>query len=413
MSRRTARDVVSVDAEPLQVLMVTNNWVYGGRERVIQSLCEGFRELLGWDTTLVVARRHEAGAAACLERFPAPRGTPVTWLETARWRSVAFGLGRILRRTKPDVIFWHPDVATFPVYWVASVLSHSTNHVVAVYHGFEPTLRESERPTSGERLSGIVARRVSMSVAVSTGTALTVEKRLGLPSGSVEVIRNPVDAQFIRSQASGTDPEELAGRHPVVLVVARLSPEKDWDTLLRAFTMVATTARATLCIVGEGPERERIVRLARDAGVADRVLLTGNRPNPYRYMSCADVFVLSSHHEGFGMVLLEAMACGVPVVATDCESGPREIITHGQSGLLVAPQDPLALADSILSVLRDTDLAGRLRQGGLKRADEFGLRDAVEAYRQVAERVGRRSWRGARQSDDGQPASKTGSHVEK
>jgi glycosyltransferase involved in cell wall biosynthesis len=104
-------------------------------------------------------------------------------------------------------------------------------------------------------------------------------------------------------------------------------------------------------------------------------------------MAHADAFVLCSHYEGFGMVLLEAMACGVPVVATDCESGPREVITHGQNGLLVAPEDPAALAEGILAVLTDADLAQRLRQGGLKRAGEFNLHDAVEAYRQITERV--------------------------
>jgi glycosyltransferase involved in cell wall biosynthesis len=104
-------------------------------------------------------------------------------------------------------------------------------------------------------------------------------------------------------------------------------------------------------------------------------------------MSHADAFVLCSHYEGFGMVLLEAMACGVPVVATDCESGPREAITHGQNGLLVAPEDPAALAEGILAVLTDAELARRLRQGGLERADEFSLHDAVEAYHQVAEHV--------------------------
>jgi len=75
------------------------------------------------------------------------------------------------------------------------------------------------------------------------------------------------------------------------------------------------------------------------------------------------------------------------VVATDCESGPREIVTHGQNGLLVAQEDPAALAEGIMAVLTDADLAQRLRQGGLKRADGFSLRDAVEAYRQVAEHV--------------------------
>lgn len=372
---------------PVRVLMVTNNWIYGGRERVVEALCEGFRDSLGWDVTLVVVRRRDASAAASAERFPEPRGTLVRWLETDRLRRIVFPLGHIIRELSPNVIFWHADVDLFPFYWLASVLAGDTSQVVPVYHGIGLTTGAWVRSSLGERVRGMVARTVSMSVAVSKGTALAVETRFRVRPDTVHVVYNPIDTPNVRAKAVGREPVELAGKHPVVLAVARLSPPKDWETLITAFGKVAASTCANLCIVGEGEEREHIVQLAQGAGIVDRVILAGNQQNPYSYMSHADVFVLCSHYEAFGMVLLEAMACGVPVVATDCESGPREIVTHGQNGLLVAQEDPAALAEGIMAVLTDADLAQRLRQGGLKRADGFSLRDAVEAYRQVAEHV--------------------------
>lgn len=287
----------------------------------------------------------------------------------------------------PDVVFWHADAGFFPYYWLACVLAGCTSRVVAVHHGILPIISTSVRSRLGERLRGIVARRITMNVAVSRGTASAVEKRYRLKPGAVHAIYNAIDPLDIRTRASGDEPEELQGKHPVILAVARLSAEKNWETLIGAFGAVAAVARANLCIVGEGDERERIIQLARDAGVADRVVLTGNQPNPYVYMSHADVFALCSHYEGFGMVLLEAMACGVPVVAADCESGPREVITHNKDGLLVAPEDPLALAEGILAILTDAKLAQHLREGGLERASDFSHHNIVEAYRQIAEGV--------------------------
>jgi glycosyltransferase involved in cell wall biosynthesis len=393
--------------------MITNNWIYGGRERVIKCLCEGFRDLLGWDVTLVVARRRDNGGSRRLERFPEPRGTPVRWLETDRLRGVVLPLGRLIRELRPDVVFWHVDAGTFPYYWLASVLAGGTSRVVPVYHGLAPISGQSVRFRFGERLGGVVARRVSESVAVSKGTASEVERRFRLKPQTVRVVSNSVDLLDVRSKAAGPEPEELAGKHPVVLVVARLSPDKDWETLLVAFTAVAEETNASLYIVGEGEEHERIIKLARDVGVADRVVLTGEQPNPYKYMSHADVSVLCSHHEGFPMVLLESMVCGVPVVATDCESGPGEIVVHGHNGLLVPPEDPAALAEGILAILTDAELAQRLRQGGMERAEEFTLRKAVEAYRQIVEHVCWRRRDKVLQSVDEKHVSKRGSCAKK
>jgi glycosyltransferase involved in cell wall biosynthesis len=387
MSRDTVCDGTGYPTTPMHVLMVANNWVYGGLERVVTLLCEGFRDFLGWDVTLVVARCREARGATPVEQFPEPRGTAVQWLVTHRRRGIVFPLGRIIRRIQPDIVFWHADTASFPYYWLAAVLAGCSSRVVPVYHVTERPFGTSVRSRLSERLAGTVARMCCVSVAVSRGTASAVEKRFRVRPEAMHVVSNCVDAVDIRARAAEREPEELARKHPVVLVVARLSPQKDWETLIGAFKTVAAVTRANLCIVGEGEERDRIIQLAQNAGVVDRVTLVGNQSNPYAYMAHADAFVLCSHYEGFGMVLLEAMACGVPIVATDCESGPREVVTHGQNGMLVPPGDPATLAEGILAVLTDADLAQHLRHGGLKRASEFSLHDAVEAYRQVAERV--------------------------
>ena len=125
------------------------------------------------------------------------------------------------------------------------------------------------------------------------------------------------------------------GGAPVILAAGRLAPQKDYPTLLRAFAEVARSRPARLVILGQGVERERLLELAERLGVADRFDLPGFDVNPFRYMSRASVFVLSSRYEGFPNVLAQAMACGAPVVSTDCRSGPSEMLEGGRWGRLV------------------------------------------------------------------------------
>jgi glycosyltransferase involved in cell wall biosynthesis len=111
--------------------------------------------------------------------------------------------------------------------------------------------------------------------------------------------------------------------------------------------------------------------------------LLGFQPNPYPYLAQADLFALSSDHEGFGNVLVEAMALGVPVVATDCPYGPREILAGGQYGLLVPPGDERALADGLLSLLRDSDARSRLSVDGRRRAQDFAIEKIIPQYERL------------------------------
>jgi glycosyltransferase involved in cell wall biosynthesis len=156
--------------------------------------------------------------------------------------------------------------------------------------------------------------------------------------------------------------------------VGRLTAAKDFPTLVRAFAVVRAQRPARLVIVGDGEERGALLDLAKTLGIEKDMRLTGFDTNPYRYMSRSAVFVLSSQWEGFGNVLVEAMALGTPVVSTNCESGPAEILEDGRWGKLVPVKDHRALATAILHTLAQPGPDAR------KRAEDFSVDRIVEEY---------------------------------
>lgn len=192
-------------------------------------------------------------------------------------------------------------------------------------------------------------------VCVSEGVAADLLSITDLPMERVAVIRNPVITpdltRLVNAPVSHSwfDP----GQPPVILGVGALARVKRFDDLLRAFARVVAVLDCRLVILGQGKERERLLRLAAELGVASLVDLPGFVGNVYPYMRAAAVLVLSSEREGAPNVLAEAMACGTPVVATDCPSGPREILSGGRYGPLVPVGNVDALHDAVLSALRN------------------------------------------------------------
>ena len=188
-------------------------------------------------------------------------------------------------------------------------------------------------------------------VAVSRGVADDLATTTGLDRERIEVVYNPV--VFDRITAAGTasaDHPWLALRTaPVAVAMGRLVDQKDFATLIRAVARLPEGCR--LIILGDGPQRRALEGLAEELGVGARVDLPGFVDNPYPYLRAADVFVLSSRWEGLPTVLIEALAFDTPIVATDCDSGPREILDGGRWGRLVPPGEPAALADAILHAL--------------------------------------------------------------
>ena len=153
--------------------------------------------------------------------------------------------------------------------------------------------------------------------------------------------------------------------------------------MLDAFCRVRRRKMARLVILGDGELREELENMARSEGVGDDVAFLGFVPHPSAYMKRCSVFVLSSRFEGLPTVLVEAMASGAPVVSTDCPSGPNEIISSGENGVLVPVGDSQALADGILSLLDDERLRDRIRENGFERAQTFSVENAVNRYEEL------------------------------
>jgi glycosyltransferase involved in cell wall biosynthesis len=160
-----------------------------------------------------------------------------------------------------------------------------------------------------------------------------------------------------------------------VLAVGRLTAQKAFDVLIQAFARVRKTRLARLLILGEGEERSALEAMIRQFGLAQDIGLPGFVPNPYPYMAHAALFVLSSEFEGLPTVLVEAMSVGTPVIATDCPSGPREILMDGRHGQLVPMGDPIALADAI-----ETTLTANAPRPSKESWQPFELDCVVEQY---------------------------------
>ncbi len=190
-------------------------------------------------------------------------------------------------------------------------------------------------------------------VAVSPAVARDLEEIAALPAGRVRVIGNPVDLARIRKRAAEEPAHPWPGERepPLLLAVGRLHWQKGFDTLLDALARLRRRRRLRLAILGEGPERARLERRRRRLGLEDSVLMPGFVANPHAWMARASVFVLPSRSEGFGHVLVEALACGCPVVAADCPGAPAQILEGGRYGTLVPVGDAAALARAVEAAL--------------------------------------------------------------
>lgn len=214
-------------------------------------------------------------------------------------------------------------------------------------------------------------------IAASEGVADEIARISRIPRDNILTVYNPVISPEILERSREPADHAWLGEGaiaPVVVAVGRLVEQKDMATLLNAFRRVRDRRVARLLILGDGPERERLEAQVARLGLANDVALPGFVDNPYAVMARAQLFVLSSAWEGFGNVLAEAMACGCPVVSTDCPSGPREILEDGHYGPLVAVGDAPALADAMIRVLDSPPTERDLRA----RAQAFSVEAIAE-----------------------------------
>jgi glycosyltransferase involved in cell wall biosynthesis len=212
-------------------------------------------------------------------------------------------------------------------------------------------------------------QRADAVVANSKETAAEIERITGVPT---RAIYNPTLTEDYEALAGESVSQKWFEEDiPVIISVGRLSHEKGYDTLLKAFARVQTAMDSRLVIIGEGGERKNLETLAETLGVRDKVWMPGYDANPYKYVSKADVFVLSSRFEGLPNTLIEALAVGTPCVATRCKSGPAEILLDGAGGLLVDVEDERQMADAIVETLTNREEAAERLNEAKKMLNRF------------------------------------------
>lgn len=229
-------------------------------------------------------------------------------------------------------------------------------------------------------------RQADAIVGVSRGVADELRKLSYLEPRRIHVIYNPVWSKDLVDR-SRDDPNHRwltnDSTVPVVISVGRLDRPKGFDNLLRAFALVRQSRDARLIILGEGDQRSSLEQLATDLGIRDSVDMPGFVEHPERFMSRAALFALSARMEALGVVFIEALACGIPVVSTDCPTGPREVLGDSVYGLLVPVDDPEALAAAMVSKLDDAGDRQPLRE----RAMEFSEDAASSRYLALVEHI--------------------------
>ena len=311
---------------------------------------------------------------------PFPPDVRVVALHARRAAFALAPLARYLTRSRPTAIVSAEDHANLVTLLALRCTRISSKTVVTMH---VRTLVYAAPPWSKHywirRAASVVYRRATCVGAVSHGLAEEVTATFGLPATTVRILPNPVVTGQMRPAPQCVPHRWLASASiPVLCGCGTLSPRKGFDVMLRAFATVRRSVTCRLIIVGEGRERENLVRLAAELGVTRDVDLVGAKDDPSAHDACLGIRNVLAL-EGFGNVIVEAMACGTTVVAADCPHGPREILDGGTFGYLTPVGDPDAVADAIHQALLHPLEPDLLRD----RANAFSASASAEAYLRV------------------------------
>ncbi len=338
--------------------------------------------------------RFDVTLAVGLKRGPylplVPPNIEFLELGHARGSTAIASVARLFRRGHYDISF---SMVSMNLAAVAARIAarSSVRLVLGARNHYSRSLPEE---ATASRLKMLAIRamypRADLVIAVSQGVAQDLAANFGVPPSKILAIHNPIDIEGVSSLAREPLDDPWFGEDeadPSLVAVGKLQRAKGYPDLLAAFRRVRAVVPARLVILGEGPDRPALEALVDSYGLRDSVRFVGFDTNPYRWLGRAAAFVHAAHWEGFPNVIVEAMACGAPVITTDCPSGPAEILTDGVNGFLVPVGDVAAHADRTIKVLTDAALRGRIRDEASRRVQDFAVDRIVDRYAAAFEGV--------------------------
>ncbi|MCB1522171.1 MAG: glycosyltransferase [Hyphomicrobiaceae bacterium] len=351
-----------------KILVYTHALVDGGAERLWACIATAFKRR-GFDVIFV--QDFEADD----NRANVDPAIPIVTLGGNHFRAT-WRLAKLLRAEQPDIALSAVGGCNTKVL-IAKALAGIPMHTLISYHGYNEW-KTGWLSWFTYMTLPVLSRLADRTIAVSEGLRDELVTRWKSNPTKTVTIHNPV---FFPQDAPVPSAAELAARDDIVLAVGRFVPEKDFVTLIRAFARVKRNT-ARLVILGKGPQKALLEGEIRRLGLTDRVSLPGYSREPWMAYAKAKCFVLSSVSEPFGNVIVEAMAYGLPVVATAC-SGPLEILKHGRFGRIVSLQDEVQLAQAIEDTLAEPGEPSERR----RRAEDFSFASRFPAYEGIVEEL--------------------------
>jgi len=371
--------------EMKRLMMVIHSLRGGGSERVLINLLKGLDRKEFYVTLVLYEREFD---------FPLPNNVEIKILDIHTGRNIfkiaksfilkIIRLAQLMRQCKPNVIF--SLLSSTNVTVILARLLSRTKCIVFVSEHTHPSSNLKNEVYGGitKSLMTLLYPKADKIIAVSEGIKEDLIKSFHVPEEKITIIYNPVDINEIGmlSQEEADHPW-FQDKLPIIVSVGRLTRQKGYPYLIKAFSIVRESLPCRLFIIGEGEDKEKLIQMAKESIYAKDIEFIGFQKNPFKYMAKSSIFVMSSLYEGFGNVLVEAMALGLPVVSTDCPSGPSEIIDNKKNGLLVPVKNEKALAKAILDILKNDTLRNDFRREAKIRAQSFALNKMVEKYRSI------------------------------
>lgn len=299
---------------------------------------------------------------------------------TATYLASVWRLRRVISQSRPDMVISFLDIANVTLLAATRVMTDRPRIVLGVQNNLAHSFG---RGSLGAAVRWCAQRwypHADRIVALSDGVADQVREFLRTGAERVTMVPNIGVTDEVRDQVAR--PVDVPASHrPLVVACGRLVPQKSYPDLLHAVKGVMRRRAMTLRVLGIGPLEGELRGLAQRLGIADRLEFAGFVDEPVRHMAAADLFVLSSRWEGFGNVLVEAMAAGTPVVSTDCPFGPKQIIDDSDAGVLVPMGDVGALADAIDALLADSDRRRVMGKAARVRSECFSAEAIANQWR--------------------------------
>ena len=384
-----------------KILFIIPSLSEGGAERVVATLSRSLSSKYDVNIAVFSSKRIDYEYKGELIDLEIPKSQNRLIKDFKALRKIK----KIKKNIEPDV-----SISFLPEPNLINVLSRTEKEktIISVRNMFSRVIRRSKIPLLrfSKPIFKSIYKKADKVISTSDGVKEDLIKNFGMPKDKIKTIYNPCDIEEIKKKSKEKrilEREKEIFEKPTIINVGSLTEQKGQWHLIRSFKKVKEEIpEAQLVILGEGNLKEYLDELKRDMSLEDNVHLLGFKQNPFKYMKKSDSFVLSSVYEGLGNVIIESLACGTPVISTDCKSGPREIlapntkirknienIEKAEYGILVPPKNSEDLAEALLELIDNKEKRKKMGREGRKIIEKkFDIKDITEKYLNIYKEVG-------------------------